>query len=159
LIVNLLPRSLGHNAGERSAVRNSCRPSVHQYCKSSTAQGNSGTVSTVRRRGPDPVVPFGPPHGDGAVVAEARHARVGPEVGQVQHDQFAAPKSVGIPDLERDRVTQCGQPALGAGLVLFVDEVVDDVEEVLQLGFGEGSPPGRHGIVGAVSSVFHSKQI
>lgn len=58
LIVNLPPRSLGHNAGERSAVRNNSRPSVHQYCKSSVAQGNSGTVNTVRRRGPDPVVPL-----------------------------------------------------------------------------------------------------
>jgi hypothetical protein len=33
-------------------------PSVHQYCKSSTAQENSGDVSTVRRRGPDPLVPL-----------------------------------------------------------------------------------------------------
>ena len=58
LSVNLPPRSLGHNAGERSAVLNSLRPSVHQYCKSSTAQENSGEVSTVRRRGPDPLVPL-----------------------------------------------------------------------------------------------------
>lgn len=29
---------------------------------------------------------------------------------------------------------------------------VDDVEEVLQLGLGECSPPGRHGIVGGESS-------
>jgi hypothetical protein len=30
LMVNLLPRSLGHIAGERSAVRNSSPPPVHQ---------------------------------------------------------------------------------------------------------------------------------
>lgn len=77
--------------------------------------------------------------------------RIGPEVGQVQHDQFSAPEPVGIPDLERDRVTQRGQPALGAGAVLLVDEVVDDIEEVLTLALGERSPFGRHGIVGGVS--------
>jgi hypothetical protein len=43
--VNLPPRSLGHNAGERSAVPNRFRPSAHQYCKSSTAQANSGEVA------------------------------------------------------------------------------------------------------------------
>lgn len=36
--------------------------------------------------------------------------------------------------------------------MLFVDEVVDDVEEVvLQLGFSERTPPGRHGIIGGMS--------
>ena len=34
---------------------------------------------------------------------------------------------------------------------MFVDEVVDAVEQVLQIGFGEGSPRGGHGIVGGVS--------
>jgi hypothetical protein len=54
----VLQRSLDHNAGERSAVVNSWRPSLHQYSKSSTAHANSGDVSTVRRRGPDPLVPL-----------------------------------------------------------------------------------------------------
>jgi hypothetical protein len=42
----------------------------------------------------------------------------------------AGPQHVGVSDLERDRVAQRGQPALGPVAVLFVD----DVEQVLQLG-------------------------
>jgi hypothetical protein len=69
LRVNLPPGSLGHRAGEQSAVVNNPRPSAHQYSKSSTAQENSGDVSTVRRRGPDPLVPY-------TVAAHVRHVHV-----------------------------------------------------------------------------------
>jgi hypothetical protein len=62
-----------------------------------------------------------------------------------------APKPVSVSDLERDRVAQRGQPAFGAVAVLFVDEVVDDVEQVLQLRLGERAPFRGNGIVSGVS--------
>jgi signal transduction histidine kinase len=93
---------------------------------------------------------FGPPNSQCAVVAAARNVWIGPEVGQVQHHQLAPPKPVGISDLECGRVTQRGQPALGSVAVRFVDEVVNDIEQMLQFGLAERPPSRRDGIVGGV---------
>jgi hypothetical protein len=62
-----------------------------------------------------------------------------------------ATQAVGVTDLERDRVAQCREPALAAGGVLAVDEVVQVVEELLQLLLRERSPPWRHGVIARVA--------
>jgi hypothetical protein len=55
---------------------------------------------------------FGPTNSQRAVVAVARNVWIGPQVGQVQHDELGPSKPVGISDLECGRVTQRGQQRL-----------------------------------------------
>ena len=76
--------------------------------------------------------------------------RIRPKVSQIQHDQLAAPKPIGITDLERNRIAQRRQPTLLTVAVRVIDEVVDDIEHMLQLGFGETSPFRRDGIISGV---------
>ena len=76
--------------------------------------------------------------------------RIGPEVCQVQHDQFASAQPVGVADLECSRIPQCRHPAFRSGAVRFIDEIVHDIKQVLQLGLGEGTPFRRNRIVGRV---------
>ena len=53
------PRSPGHRLSDRSAVGKRARPAGEsQNSSRPTTQLNSGLVRTVRRRGPDPLVPF-----------------------------------------------------------------------------------------------------
>ena len=53
------PRSPGHRFSDRSAVGKRARPAGEsQKSSRPITQSNSGLVSTVRRRGPDPLVPF-----------------------------------------------------------------------------------------------------
>ena len=55
---------------------------------------------------------FGPTNSQRAVVAVARNVWIGPEVGEVQHDELGPSKPVGISDLECGRVTKRGQQRL-----------------------------------------------
>lgn len=76
---------------------------------------------------------------------------IGAEVLQVQHGHLAPAKPVGITDFERHRVAEQGQPALGAGRVFSVDEIVDVIENPLQFRLGECPPLCRDRVIGRVS--------
>lgn len=72
------------------------------------------------------------------------------EVLQIKHGHLAPAKPVGVTDFERHRITEQGQPALAAGRVLTVNEIVDVIENPLQFHLGERPPRCRDRVIGRV---------
>jgi hypothetical protein len=93
---------------------------------------------------------LGPAHLDSTEVAVRRDVWVRAEVNVLQHRQLATSQSVGVANLDRNGVAERWQPALGAGGVLLVDNVVGRVEQRFHLIERQRTPAWWNGVVGRV---------
>ena len=108
----------------------------------SMTQSNSGTASTVRRRGDAAAAGLGVADMHRPVGAPGRHRRVRPQVGDIEEAQLAAAQPERVGRLDHLRVPQRRQRALAARAGDPLDPVVEVVEQRLQLVVGERPPPG-----------------